>query len=210
MWQDEHKYANYVEGVIRMNTYSNNRAEYMLDIETMGVNIKAPIAAIGVCKFDRSTGEVTDTFYREVSYKGQPGRLEDQSTVEFWSKQSDEARSCLNGTLALEDVLRELAEFIFTTSNSNKIFMWGNSGKFDTGNLETAYLECGMKVPWADSWQGDSCFRVIRRELEEVGIKARVKREGVHHNALDDAKHQVKVLCKILSKLKDLTTTRVL
>ncbi|CAM7540570.1 3'-5' exoribonuclease Rv2179c-like domain-containing protein [Citrobacter freundii] len=69
----------------------------MVDLETMGSGPDAPIVSIGAVYFDPSTGNTGAEFYQVVSLESSMsfGMKPDASTIQWWLKQSSEARSAI-------------------------------------------------------------------------------------------------------------------
>jgi hypothetical protein len=161
----------------------------MIDLETYSTRSNAAIASIGAVKFE--DGEILDTFYCTIdplTCKA-AGLHFDRETLEWWSKQNKEAQQALRkDNIPLEDALNK-----FTQWYGNKSLpTWGNGAGFDNVLLENAYLAIGQKRPWKP-WE-DRCFRTMKN-IVNVPID---ERQGVYHNALDDAIFQTKHLIKIL------------
>lgn len=72
--------------------------------------------------------------------------------------------------------------------------VWGNGADFDPVLLSSAYRAIGRPPP--HKFYNVHCFRTLKN-LFPVEKPAR---DGTHHNALDDAIHQVKHLHKILQE----------
>ena len=71
-----------------------------------------------------------------------------------------------------------------------KVFVWGNGSSFDIAILEYWYNKLGLCIPW-NFWN----VRDLRTIVEVAGIDKRsIPFEGEQHNALDDAKHEAKIL----------------
>ncbi|EIC2136778.1 3'-5' exoribonuclease, partial [Citrobacter freundii] len=88
----------------------------MVDMETMGNSPDAPIVSIGAVFFDPSTGNTGAEFYRVVSLESSMsfGMKPDASTIQWWLKQSSEARSAIlvDEAMGLRESLELLADFI--------------------------------------------------------------------------------------------------
>lgn len=161
----------------------------MIDLETYSTRPNAAIASIGAVKWE--DGEIVDTFYCTIdpaSCKA-AGLHFEKTTLEWWQKQSKEARAALlKDNLSLEDALTK-----FETWYGNKSLpTWGNGAGFDNVILDCAYKALHKKRPWLP-WE-DRCYRTMKN-IVNVPID---KREGTYHNALDDAITQTKHLIKIL------------
>lgn len=72
----------------------------MFDIETLGKKRGCPVLSIAAVQFDLQTGNVGDTFYERMSCDAAlTYGLPEISTLEWWDKQSSEARdAAFNGT----------------------------------------------------------------------------------------------------------------
>ncbi|SFF14945.1 exodeoxyribonuclease VIII [Phytobacter palmae] len=179
----------------------------MVDLETMGSNPEAPIIAIGAVFFDPGTGKTGPEFYQIVSLESamEFGAKPDAATIIWWMKQSAEARAAITGgdAISLMDAIDNLDEFIHTNSaNGIKyVQVWGNGSSFDNVILRRAYEQVGaeLSVPF---WN-DRDVRTIVELGKVVGINPRyqIPFDGDMHNALADARHQVKYVSAIWQRL---------
>lgn len=164
----------------------------MLDLETMGVQSDAAIVAIGAVRFDLETGEIGESWYSAVKLESSlvVGLTVTASTVEWWMKQSDKARSVLwdERALTLPSALHLFSGWAVETGTIDGV--WGNGASFDNSIINTAYRACGHSKPWRKNQ--DKCYSTIR-SLYPLKLEF----EGIAHNAVDDAKHQAKVLIAI-------------
>src|SRR5688572_29962905 len=71
--------------------------DVMLDLETLGTRPGCAILSIGAVAFDRHTGALGPEFYMVVNRKSceAKGLTQDQSTLDWWSRQSAEAKKVL-------------------------------------------------------------------------------------------------------------------
>jgi exodeoxyribonuclease VIII len=74
--------------------------------------------------------------------------------------------------------------------------VWGNGATFDNVILANAYDACRIRRPW--KYYADMCFRTVRNQYPHV----QVKRQGTHHNALDDALTQAHHLQAIYKEMQ--------
>lgn len=164
-----------------------------IDLETLGVTSRSAFVTIGACMFDARTGEVDkdNTFYRRVSWETATLRRNISSdTLHWWTNQQVEALREITkpGGEPLKQVLIDFAEWV-----PHKCKPWGNGAVFDIGMVEDAYNQYAIPIPWK--------FWDVRdmRTVVDIGRwlnmdPKKIQREGVHHNALDDAIHQAKVI----------------
>ncbi|EPA4282400.1 3'-5' exoribonuclease, partial [Escherichia coli] len=185
---------------------STSRVWYhlMIDLETMGTNTNAPIVVIGAVFFDPQTGEIGPVFYIVVSLTDamNTGAVPDGGTIEWWLKQSSEARTAiLTDQVKLRDALSRFREFINEYSDEKFVQVWGNGATFDNAILRTSYERLDIPCPWR--YCNDRDVRTIVELGKTIDFDARtvIPFEGVRHNALDDARHQAKYVTATIQKL---------
>lgn len=131
-----------------MNTELN---DVMLDIETTSQAPNAAIISIGAVFFNPITGNIGAEFYQVIDLEdamqyGQVGA----STLQWWMKQSDEARAIFNDkdTMPLKDALLELNDWLYQIEGYKNRIVWGNGATFDNVILSNAYTATKMTKPW--------------------------------------------------------------
>lgn len=185
---------------------STSRVWYhlMIDLETMGTNTNAPIVVIGAVFFDPQTGEIGPVFYIVISLTDamNTGAVPDGGTIEWWLKQSSEARAAiLTDQVKLKDALSQFREFINEYSDEKFVQVWGNGATFDNAILRTSYERLDIPCPWR--YHNDRDVRTIVELGKTIDFDARtvIPFEGMRHNALDDARHQAKYVTATIQKL---------
>jgi exodeoxyribonuclease VIII len=162
----------------------------MIDLETMGLRPDAAIVSIGAVQFDEDT--IYRQFHTAVSLASCTtfGLTTDRSTIDWWMKQSAEARSSWQRDDAptLEDALAKFSHWIQDLIPEREVRPWGNGADFDLVILKSAYGAIGADPPWR--YYNHRCFRTLKSLAPSIDVH----RQGTHHNALDDALHQVAVL----------------
>lgn len=169
----------------------------MIDIETLGTTEKAPVISIGAVFFDKNG--VGESFYITLDSKEQMKsgvRKADQSTLDWWAKQGDEAKKVFNeNTTPTKEGLVKFVEWIAANSNLKYLKPWGNGSGFDISILESIFTDYGVKIPWK-FWN----IRDFRTYKEFVYDGKDIEREGTHHNALDDAFYQAKIVVRGMNR----------
>ncbi|HCB1524521.1 TPA: 3'-5' exoribonuclease [Citrobacter braakii] len=179
----------------------------MVDLETMGSGPDAPVVSIGAVYFDPSTGNTGAEFYQVVSLESSMsfGMKPDASTIQWWLKQSSEARSAIlvDEAMGLRETLELLSDFIAenAANGSHTVQLWGNGCSFDNVILRHAYAL--TETPFAVPFWNDRDVRTMVELSKSVGINPRfdIPFEGDMHNALSDARHQVKYVSAIWQRL---------
>lgn len=153
----------------------------MIDLETMGLRPTSAILSIGAVRFDESHSY--ETFHQPILLAScyDAGLTFDQSTVDWWAKQSVEARQSWQNDAAVP-LTEALTRFVrWLESLNGPIAPWGNGADFDLVLLKSAFEAIGADVPW--KFWDHHCFRTVKN-LFKVGP---MPRTGTYHNALDDA-----------------------
>ncbi|WP_336657868.1 exonuclease [Leclercia adecarboxylata] len=179
----------------------------MVDLETMGKKPGAPIVSVGAVFFDPASGLTGAEYYQVINLESSMsfGARPDASTILWWLKQSPEARSAIvvDDTVGLVEALEQLLDFIAenAANGSKNVQLWGNGSSFDCSLLEAAFELADTPFP-IPHWN----YRDVRTVVElgkAVGLNARydIPFEGDQHNALADARHQVKYVSAIWQRL---------
>lgn len=172
--------------------------DIMLDLETLGNGKSAAICQIGACYFDRHTGAIGETFKVNVDVASsvRAGAKLDAETVYWWLSQSDEARASI---LADPKVTLEQALILFNEFSSKSKEIWSHA-TFDFVTIMDSYKLCNINPTF--SFRSARDIRTLV-DLARVTTK-KTERTGLHHDALEDCKHQVKYCTEAFNKLNKL------
>ncbi len=188
----------------------------MCDLETLGTAPGATILSIGLVPFNvEGVAPEADRLHLIVS-RGDSERLgfvEDPATLGWWGQQSWEAQETLRQAteagLLVRDALEKVDDYLVRVTGPRpgkrsicEGKLWGNGSDFDNALLTATYTQLGIPPPW--SFWHNRCFRT----LKGLGLVKEPVRQGVHHNALDDALHQARWAVAILGRLEDLEHDR--
>lgn len=167
----------------------------MVDLETLGTVPGCTILSIGAVFFDKDQG-LGEEFYRVISRVDCAliGLEEDPSTINWWDRQSAEARTvlieaALDGQSSMGQVLTDFTAYI---KRDTKVKVWGNGADFDNAILAVAYRAVNQRQGWT-AYNG-RCYRTVKNLLPGPELV----RSGTYHNALDDAKTQALHLIGIM------------
>lgn len=162
--------------------------DIMNDLETLGVNSRAPILSIGAVAMDEENDKLGDTFYRVVDVQSclRNGAVVDGDTFYWWLKQSESARMALTrNAVHINTALLDFNTYLRHQHEKGKtIRVWGNGAAFDNAILWSAYRAAGIEPYWP--FPNDRCYRTLKNEYPQIELV----RSGTHHNALDDALSQ--------------------
>ena len=165
----------------------------MIDLETMGIRPSSAIVSIGAVHFNET--EILSEFHVPISLASsvELGLTTDQSTVNWWMKQSSEARSSWQreDAATLPTALEQFCAWVRKVSLPSQIRPWGNGADFDLVLLKSSFEVISADPPWR--YYNHRCYRTVKGLFPVPDVP----RQGTHHNALDDAKHQARVLQSI-------------
>lgn len=166
----------------------------MGDIETLGTGRHALVLSIGACKFNAT--EIVDKFHVAIDPVNAQalGLNIEAGTVMWWL---DPERAPAREQLLKHerhDLVTALHGFASWIGDADAT-LWGNGATFDNIVLRDAYAAAGLDYP-IRFWN-DACYRTIKNRRPDI----KLVREGVHHDALDDAVSQAKHLQAICAGL---------
>lgn len=188
---------------------------FMLDLETLGTTPGCVVLSIGIVPFNPFAEKVDDVlgdngFHVVINKQSCIDAMlhVDNSTAQWWAKQSEEARhvlrqaSDLEASEPLQDALEMTEDYVNQFVEAKKALIWGNGADFDNPILTVAARQVGVELPW--KW-GNRCYRTVKNAAEFMhpGFKApKLTRHGTYHNALDDAKSQALHMWELLQSLR--------
>jgi len=169
--------------------------DLMIDIETLGNGKNALPAQIGAVYFDRYSGLLGAEFKMNIDARDAQnhGCEFDADTVYWWLSQSPEAiKSFTTGVLhPLKQTMMSLITF---SAQAKQI--WSHS-TFDFVIMQETFKLLKLN---GFPYRAARDIRTLT-DLADLNTK-NYTREGVHHDALDDAKFQVKYCVDAFDKLR--------
>lgn len=163
--------------------------DVMIDFEALGKNCPCQIGAI---YFNSTTGELGNSYKANIdanSLETPP----DASTVYWWLSQSKEAQdTLLTNKQHIRHVLTQLVEFLTPAKR-----IWSHA-TYDFVLLQNLLNQ--YSIPNKINYKSGLDIRTLVY-LSGISIKD-IVREGLHHDALEDCKHQVKYTTKAINELK--------
>ena len=169
----------------------------MIDIETMGDGNDAAILSIGATKFDPLVAGILDSFYVAISLASSVahGLKMSAGTVEWWLDPERQPAWIAYTKETKHDLYTAMDAFAHWYG-PDSLPTWGNGATFDNIITRSGFQVSGVPQPW--KFWDDKCYRTFKGLAPDV----KLVREGVHHNALDDAVSQTKHLQDIVSYLR--------
>lgn len=176
--------------------------ELMIDIETTGQNPGCKVLTIGAFGFDRDGNQCE--FYRRFNILKlvEEGFQDDLSTMDWWRKKDKEVFDEAFG--GKDDPKEGIADFKawcyknFAMGKNDDFKVWSCGTDFDFPILKHFFAHFGYHFPW-QYWH-HSDYRTIRKENP---IIESAENNEHKHNALEDAKAQMRGLRAYRSLFKD-------
>lgn len=169
----------------------------MFDAETLGTVADSVIMSIGAVKFDLESDAIDDAgFYASISIDSNLDfrRRIQEDTLMWWLKQSAEAQKVFfEPKMTLHEALCSLGDWL----DHDDYSVWSMGADFDIPMLAHAFTQQNIEIPWKH-WN-NRCARTYKALPQAANVK--LARQGVHHNALDDAVHQAKLVQAIHREL---------
>lgn len=164
--------------------------DVMLDLETWGTLPGCAIRSVGAVTFPRGFSPAQiEEFYRNVDTESctRAGLVVEEGTRRWWAEPNKKSANdaLLVDPLSLERVVEEFHSW---WRRNGCTTIWCQGATFDVPIWEAACRAIGATVPWK-FWD----VRCTRTAYDLGSFDPRsLTRDGVHHNALDDAKFQVR------------------
>ena len=169
--------------------------DVMIDFETLGKGPNKAVCQIGAVFFDNVTGELGAEFRANIDARSHEkcGGVVDADTVYWWLKQSEQARASI--TEQGQDIHTVMSDLNFFLTPAARI--WSHA-TFDFVTLVNVLHQLNIKPGF--SYKAGMDLRTL---VYLAGISVSdFPREGVHHDGLADAKHQVKYTVAALNAIK--------
>lgn len=178
-----------------------------LDLETLDTCGRATILAIAGVAVTEQDGEFTlphPHFYRVCNTDSQNKRTTSRSTVNWWRRQSKEARHVFDEARTAAPLAHVLLDFCDWIRNlPGEVHIWGNGSVFDVGILADAMWELMIREPW--DFRNIRDLRTLADIARRYGFSTVLPDVGTHHNALDDALYQANYLAAYFNHLNEVT-----
>lgn len=179
----------------------------MFDLETWGTVPGCALRSVGAVAFDRESNVLGDSFYMNVTLESclHHGLTQDEETVVWWSQRSVEAQArLLEDQQHLDHVASEFHRWFVrqcvgpSVVRVQEMRLWCHGATFDDPVWQAAIRKLGLRAPWHYAGVRDTrtLYDIAELNLDDV------PREGVHHDALDDARHQARCVQAAFRKLE--------
>lgn len=177
----------------------------MLDIETLGTAPGSAILSISAVEFNKE-GETGEEFHYDITLESceEVGLEVDTGTILWWMKQSNEARAQFTDDrkrIVIGEALNRLNQWVALRKAQGFEKVFAKDPDFDCNLIEDACKKVGYPFPF--KYTEKIAIRTLSWLRPE--FEAAEKFTGVKHNGIDDCKHQIKYVVKILQDLEPIT-----
>lgn len=193
------------------------RIDIMTDIETLGRGKNAPVFQISAVKFNIQTGEILDTFNQVVDIS-KLSNIEGDTLIWWLNTNKKLLTELLNKGkdcgLSEKQVVENFVAWTKATVDGcnvpkqEDIFLWGNGILFDNRIIQEKCVQYGLEYPIF--YRNDRDMRtIVELAAYKTGFpnsnsyQKSFPNYGTLHDAFDDVKHQIKVVCKAFSVLQN-------
>ncbi|EDW6355799.1 3'-5' exoribonuclease [Salmonella enterica subsp. enterica] len=182
----------------------------MIDIETAGTGHHSAIISYGVAVFDLLTGKIIAEEYIRADWKEDcmfyDGKI-DPLTIEWWMKQSSEARAELithEEMLPPDEALMLLFEFIRKHCDDGPVYVWAKSPSFDLSLIKDAAERCAIsseEIPW--KFWNERDVRTIEGLASQFNFPLPYGKADVTHHALEDVRGQIRNVSAVIGAMHE-------
>lgn len=180
-----------------MNTEENKktRLDMMVDMETVSLKENAGILSLALVPFNRD-GSVNDLvpFYLAVDLTSCfMSGMDMTGCQEWWMKQDPKAIAEIVKAekMSIGTVINMSHTYLSNLAEQYELVMWSRGMDFDFPKLEWCFRKFVEKEPPYAYYNK----RDVRTWVKELGVdESQIEFEGTKHNALDDCKHQIKLV----------------
>lgn len=164
-------------------------AHIMIDIETLGVRLDAPIIQLGYCVFNKN--RILKSTEINIEF---PTTLEkaDLSTVLWWMKQDKKVIEQVFNPDNRKSLYHALNSMVWEFKEREIVSVWSKGPQFDIAMLEGKFKYFHqITIPWKYFMVRD--YRTIKESFPDI----QDDNKKVVHSAEADAIHQARHLIKI-------------
>lgn len=138
---------------------SNSLLILMMDIESLDIGPRSVVTQIALHGLDSDEDTILDdSVWSHLPIQPQLDLIQPRTisanTLWWWMQQEDESRkqfelNVLEDFETLPVLMRHLTrEFNRMTDKYDDYELWARGPQFDVVNVESLYLDCGMRAPW--------------------------------------------------------------
>lgn len=194
---------------------SIKRIDIMVDLETLGKGNNPPVFQIAACAFDIETGEILRAMNVLANVRTF-NNIEGDTLIWWLNTNSTLLTKLLNdgceNNNTEKDIIIQFVDWVNNLAASYgvdpcKVYLWGNGILFDNRIISGKCREYDVTYPIA--YYSDRDMRTIvelaskkKGFTDDREYKKTIKNTGTAHDALDDVKYQIQVVCQAYKDLE--------
>jgi hypothetical protein len=159
----------------------------MVDIETLGTGVNAPILQLAAVDFDIYSGNILRKFNMFVDICTISHFVPDTKTVKWWLKTNSQLLAEIINNENIADSEKVLSLFaVWSNPFDNKnVYLWGNGENFDNVIIRQAYINSGLIYPIKYN-----CDRDVRTILHIASDVLGISEQEIKNKFIDECKMQ--------------------
>jgi hypothetical protein len=185
----------------------------MVDLETLGTVPGCVGFSIGAVEMNFDSSQLGSEFYKVICVESSLAAFlqEDPDTIKWWDSKPHEAREALiharsGEATPLAEAMEQFNAFLLGLGGMRSIRLYGNGADFDNPILRVMWQAADV-LPFNSKagFFGGRCYRTLKSMEELFGPAMafeKLERQGVFHNALDDAKSQAVHLMSNVARIR--------
>lgn len=183
------------------------RVDIMIDIEALGKQSDSTIFQIAAMAFNLETGEIISSFNKKADLSKDKNINVDGDTLVWWLNTNKELLTSLlnEGDVSKEILLVMFKQWIeshFDSKDDNSnVHLWGNGILFDNKMIQYQLEKMDFNYPI--HYKNDRDVRtILDLASDKLGVSEKELKDSieskdlVEHDALDDVKYQIELVCK--------------
>lgn len=179
-----------------------NKTHVMVDIETLGKREGATIFQISAMSFDITNGEIKDVIDLKLDIETVDDLKVDGDTLKWWLNTDKELLAELlnSGEMSEIEMFGRFWNWLAKQGDPKDVTLWGNGILFDNAKIQQKMNSLGL--PYPIYYKNDRDVRTLlalasdASGTTEEAIKESIEDSNeVAHNALDDVKKQIRLVC---------------
>jgi len=181
-----------------LDMFSPEAVHVVIDLETLGTRPGSVVLQIGAESFRLNPSELNPisgfSLCIDPELSRAAGFTVDEETKHWWHNQNPETRrDVFSGTTSPFQALMEFGTYLKGLGDKSRVYVWGNSPRFDCGLLEAYYHHYALEIPW--EFRNERDLRTLAAMYPHVYASAKeLFTNGNPHNGYWDAAYEANVI----------------
>ena len=185
-----------------LDMFSPEAVHVVIDLETLGTRPGSVVLQIGAESFRLNPSELNPisgfSLCIDPELSRAAGFTVDEETKHWWNNQNPETRKVVHsGTTSPFQALMEFTTYMKGLGGKSRVYVWGNSPRFDCGLLEAYYHHYALEIPW--EFRNERDLRTLAALRSNLYTRAKLTyTNDTPHNGYWDARYESCIIEYIL------------